>query len=193
MTALTSSNLSVAEAYLDYLWSRGNLHFLELLVAPDCKVRDSLFGESTDSEHVKAQVCEMHQAFPDLAYTIEEVIANAGNQLALRWSARGTHRGSLLGIPPTQRAFALSGILLMRFAEARLIAITSLWEPCSMLGQLGLVPGTHKLGALPQPIESGAPIARVAIARVDVSAVLLKERMSRARAPVVDVDAQWDV
>lgn len=190
---MTCRNLSVAQAYLDYLWSRRNLYFVELLVAPDCRVRDSLFGESTESEHVKAQVCEMHQGFPDLAYTIEEVIANAGGQLALRWSARGTHRGSLLGIPPTQRAFAISGILLLRFAEDRLSAITSLWEPLRMLEQLGLVPGSHEVDAPARSVESGIQNTKAPSEHADVAGVLLQECMSAASAPVVDLDAQWDM
>lgn len=185
---MTPSNLSIAQAYLDYLWSRRNLYFLELLVAPDCMVRDSLFGDSAESEHVEAQVCEMHEAFPDLAYSLEEVIADAGNQLALRWSARGTHRGPLLGIPATHRAISLAGVLLLRFAEARLIAITSLWEPYSMFQQLGLVPGAHQGSALAR-----IRLTKAASPRVDVAAVLLQERMSAKKAPAVDVDGQWDV
>jgi steroid delta-isomerase-like uncharacterized protein len=186
MAALTSSNLSIAEAYLDYLWSRRNLYFLELLVAPDCKVRDSLFGESTEAEHVKMQICEMHEGFPDIAYTLEDVIANAGSQLAVRWSARGTHHGALLGIPATKRAVALSGVLLMRFAEARLTAITSVWEPCSMFQQLGLVQGSTK----------GSPLARIQLTKAaspytGVAPGLLQKRRSTTSAPSADVDAQW--
>lgn len=185
------NNLGLAEAYLDYLWSRRNLYFVEVLMAKDCKLRDSLFGESTASEHVKAQVCEMHQGFPDIAYTLDGVIVNAGNQLALRWSAHGTHRGQLLGIPATRRAISLSGMLLLRFAEARMIAITSLWDPYCMFHQLGLVAAAHDVGALARSVASGVRIT-TANGHEQLVAGLLQERMSPTRPLVVDVDAQWD-
>lgn len=184
---MTATNLSVAQAYMDYLWSRRNLYFLEILVAESCAVRDSLFGESTQRDHVKAQVCEMHQAFPDLAYTIDEIIADAGDQLALRWSARGTHRGSLIGIPATERAISISGVLLLRFAEDKLVAITSLWQPYTMLQQLGLVPGAYVVPAHVPPVEARAPVAPIE-ARTPIARVAIV----KVRAPVVDIDAQWD-
>jgi len=159
---MTVTNLSVAQAYLDYLWSRENFYFLDLLVAPTCKVRDSLFGESTESGHVRAQVTEMHQGFPDLAYTIDEIIADAGDQLALRWSARGTHRGSLIGIPATERAIEISGVLLLRFAEDKMTSITSLWEPYTMLQQLGLVPGAYEVRPPVRPVETRPPAPKAA-------------------------------
>lgn len=172
---MSSNNLIVAQAYLDHLWSRRNLYFVDLLVAQNCKLSDPLFGEGAGHDHIKAQVCDMHQGFPDLAYTIAEVIANVGDQLALRWSARGIHRGSLMGIPATERAIAISGVLLLRLEKTKLIAITCLWEPYTMLQQLGLVPGAYEIQAPVRTVE-----ARIAAPRA-------------ARAPVVDVDAQWDL
>jgi steroid delta-isomerase-like uncharacterized protein len=173
MTTGTTSHLTVARAYLDCLSSPRGLDVFELLV-DDCKVRDSLFGESNEHEQVRAHVCEMQASFPDLAYTIDEVLADAGDQLALRWSASGTHRGPLMGIPATQRAISISGILLLRFAKTQLSAITSLWEPLSMLQQLALVP---------EPVPGSEPSPNACCVEA-----LAKECMPAQ----VDVDAAWD-
>jgi len=191
-----SSNLIVAHAYLDHLWSRRNLYFIELLVAEDSRLIDPLFGEGTGQDHVRAQVGEMHQGFPDLAYNLDDVMANRGDQIAVRWSARGTHLGSLIGIPATARAMTISGLLLLRLANNRLISITSMWEPFHMLQQLGLVPGTDQVAPPVRSAEVRVHAPSAAFAPTHVDAELLQgaqECVTAASAPGVDIDAQWDM
>jgi predicted ester cyclase len=57
-----------------------------------------------------------------------------------RWSAAGTHRGELMGIPPTGRAVTITGIIATRFEGGRAVEE---WEEMDLLGLM------RQLGAMP--------------------------------------------
>lgn len=204
---MASHNLMIAQRYLYEMWTLGRLDIAEQLVAPDGALRDPMVGLATGPDQVQAAAREMREAFPDLAYTIKEIIADAGDQIAVRWSMRGTHRGALMTIPPTERSFALSGVLLLRIEGDRLSAMTCCWEPCDMLQQLGLLAGpdgaSDRHQARPEHATPGpAPAIRGPAPRAEVplAAMAARDRdgtaslMDAARVPPPsesDLDAQW--
>jgi predicted ester cyclase len=53
-------------------------------------------------------------AFPDLRFTIEELIAE-GDRVAGRLIMRGTHEGPFMGIPPTERPVEPAHLHFVRF------------------------------------------------------------------------------
>lgn len=130
------TNVTLARRYLGDLWSHRGLESMAELVAPSCTVRDPLAGDLVGIEALTAHVRQLRRAFPDLSWTIDEVLADAGPQLALTWSARGTHRGPLAGIAATGQPIRVSGLLLLRFERNQLVAITTRWDPQDLLRQL---------------------------------------------------------
>ncbi|HVK89123.1 MAG TPA: ester cyclase [Kofleriaceae bacterium] len=134
----TSEHRIIARRYLGDLWSRGLLATADTIVAPSCELRDPLCGLRCGPDAIKAAVCELRLAFPDLAFSLDDFLIEAGDQLALRWSAHGTHRAPLLGIPCTDRRFCVSGLLLLRYRAGKLVAITTGWDPIALLEQLGM-------------------------------------------------------
>src|SRR5689334_12373305 len=55
-------------------------------------------------EGIRGTVIMLHTAFPDLHYTINELIEE-GNKLAMRTTVRGTHRGNFMGNPASGKTF----------------------------------------------------------------------------------------
>jgi len=55
---------------------------------------------------------------------------------------RGTHRGELMGIPPTGRTVAIDVIDVVRLEDGRTV------EHWNVVDRLGLL---HQLGAIPEP------------------------------------------
>src|SRR5262245_27794025 len=47
-------------------------------------------------------------AFPDLHFDLDQMLAE-GEFVVTRWTATGTHRGDLMGIPPTNRRAVTHG------------------------------------------------------------------------------------
>lgn len=59
-------------------------------------------------------------AFPtDMRYTIEDLFG-AGDRVAVRWTARGTNSGPLMGLPPTGKSVAVSSVYIFRVEDGKL-------------------------------------------------------------------------
>jgi steroid delta-isomerase-like uncharacterized protein len=78
-------------------------------------------------------------AFPDLQFTIEDMIAE-GDTVTYRWSSTGTHLGPLSVIAPSGKKVNVSGMTFVRFADGKIVEGWVNWDTFSLLQQLGVVP-----------------------------------------------------
>ena len=81
---------------------------------------------------------------PDMRTTVEDLIAE-GDKVAARWTARGTHSGNLMGIPPTGKSVTVTGTSTHRFAGGKLAESWVNFDAMGMLQQIGAIP-TPKAG-----------------------------------------------
>lgn len=80
----------------------------------------------------------MLTAFPDIRFSVEELIAE-GDNVVVRVTWRGTHQGEFMGIAPTGRPVEVSGVECARFSGDQIVA-----EGWHYLDHPGLL---HQLGA----------------------------------------------
>ena len=126
----------VIARYLE-LYTRGDLSIADAIIAPEFV--DHTHPELPPGpEGVKRMVAATHAAFPDLAITVEQVIAE-GEFVAFRWTLRGTRRGPFAGVAPTGRAIALTGMDLVRVAGGRMAELWSSQDTLGLLLALGAV------------------------------------------------------
>ena len=79
-------------------------------------------------------------AFPDLRLDPEDVITS-GDKTVARVRATGTHRGELMGIPPTGKHVDVQAIDIMQFDDAGTVCDHwGLTDTMSMMQQLGVAP-----------------------------------------------------
>ena len=79
-------------------------------------------------------------AFPDVRVTIEGLLAD-GDEVAVRWTLRGTHEGELRGgVPATGRRVEVSGITISRIRNGRVVESWGNYDLLGMLQQLGVIP-----------------------------------------------------
>ena len=76
-------------------------------------------------------------AFPDVNMSIQDIVVE-GDKAATRWSARGTHQGQLMGIPPTGRVVTMTGIVVTRFADGKAVEETEEIDMFGLMRQLGV-------------------------------------------------------
>jgi len=97
---------TLARRYFEEVWNQGKVDVLEELLAPDYVNHTPSFGTPPPGPTgLKPIVLAMRRAFPDLHFTIEDVVV-APDAVAIRTTMTGTHKGDLFGIsdaPPDQR------------------------------------------------------------------------------------------
>ena len=79
-----------------------------------------------------------YTAFPDLNHTLEEAIADDDN-VAFRFTLRGTHRADFMGIPPTNRPFEAWGVGIFRVVDGKVAEVHGVFDQFAMMKQLGVV------------------------------------------------------
>lgn len=75
--------------------------------------------------------------FPDLTYTIEELI-EAGDKVIARFTARGTHNGEFQGMPATKNVFESGGMTVLRIKDGKVIEGREDYDLLGMMQQLGM-------------------------------------------------------
>jgi steroid delta-isomerase-like uncharacterized protein len=82
-------------------------------------------------------------AFHGLQVTIDDMMAE-GDKVTCRFTARGVHNGEFMGLPPTGKKIAMTGIEIFRLRDGK---IAELWGEANLMGlmqQLGILPAPPK-------------------------------------------------
>lgn len=106
------------------------------------------------AEHLKEVVRAMRAAFPDLRFTITELIGE-GSWVALHSVMTGTNTGELrapllppgapAALPPTGRAVRVAHMHMIRFENGRNTDLLHVMDTIALLGQLGLLPAGERV------------------------------------------------
>ncbi|KJK26043.1 ester cyclase [Burkholderiaceae bacterium 16] len=67
-----------------------------------------------------AIIAMMRNGFPDIRWTLEEMIAE-GDKVAARFTMRGTHQGTFFGVPPTGKTIEVQAMNFYRLSGGRII------------------------------------------------------------------------
>jgi steroid delta-isomerase-like uncharacterized protein len=87
----------------------------------------------------KAVVAGLRTAFPDIHYTLEDVVAE-GDRVAVRWRWTGTHAAPFRAFPATGKAVTNTGAGIFRLADGKIVAATLETDRLGFLEQVGAVP-----------------------------------------------------
>jgi steroid delta-isomerase-like uncharacterized protein len=131
---------AVREFY-DRGWNRGDLSVIDELFAPEYHDHDAAAQMGTSGLDAARQFIETFRAAsPDLHVEIEDQYAE-GSTVTTRWTATGTHKGTLMGVPATYRPVEVSGISIDRFDEqGRFAEGWGNWDGIGLLRQIGALP-----------------------------------------------------
>ena len=119
----------------------GNLERVDEVLAVDVIEHSPLPGTDPGLEGFKQSIKILRTAFPDLHFTIDDMIAE-GDLLAARYTMRGTYQGEFMGIPPTGKQVTFSSMEMNRIIDGK---VAEHWFVADMLGLL------QQLGAVPTP------------------------------------------
>jgi len=125
----------LVEKYVRTWDARAADGLVDEVMAPDVLDHQPVAGTPAGLEGVRAGIAAYHAAFPDLTLTCEDYVI-AGDRVAVRWTAVGTHEGDGLGMPPTHRRVHLHGIDILRVVDGRVAERWGEYNGLEMMQQL---------------------------------------------------------
>lgn len=143
---MSEHNKMIDRCLIEEVWNRGNFAIVDEVIARDYLGHSpSPTGETHGPEDYKQFYARLREAFPDLRVTIEDQIAE-GDKVVTRWTAHGTHQGEFLGIVPTGRHGAITGITIDRIAGGKVVECWTNADDLGLMRLLGVIPALEKPG-----------------------------------------------
>jgi predicted ester cyclase len=130
---MSTENISLVRHFVEEAQTRHNLAAVDEYLSPDFVDHSVPPGLPSDRKGVKMQFSMFFQALPNLQAIIHDQVAD-DNKVVARKTLCGTHKGDLMGIPPTGKTV---DILAVKNGK-----ITDHWNLVDQLGllkQLGVM------------------------------------------------------
>ena len=131
-------NKALVRRFYEQFWNKGDLVSIDELLAPDF-VDHNPQALAPGREGAKQLLTTYRAALPDLQITVDDLIAE-GDKVVARYTARGTQRGDMPGIPATGKHATVTGIDILRVAGNQIAEHWGEADQLGMMQQLGVIP-----------------------------------------------------
>lgn len=129
---MSAANKALIERLIENVWNRLADDEVDRLVAEEYVGHPSgVLG----TEAYKRFYSELHNASPDITFTIEDQVAE-GDKVTTRWTARGTHLGNYAALPPSGRTFEFGGQSTHRIQGAKVVECWTNMDEAGLLRQI---------------------------------------------------------
>ena len=134
---MPTDNKAIVRRLYDEVWNKRRLEVVDALMSPSHALNDPLASDSQVGPKLyKRRVVELTKSFPDLRFTIEDMIAENG-KVVVSWIISGTHKSEFMDIPATGRKVSVEGITIHLIANGKILDSYARWDPLGLLRQLG--------------------------------------------------------
>lgn len=131
-------NKEVARRWLLEFW-HGDYSLAHELHTPNyTRHADSPFPVNNPDAYVQ-YIKNTRKSFPDLTFKIEDMVAER-DKVVIRWTATMTHRGELMGIPPSGKKISGRGMDMLRFENGKIAETWNFPDEMGMCSQIGRFP-----------------------------------------------------
>jgi predicted ester cyclase len=134
----SEENKTLYRRIYDIILNKQDLSIIDEVISPEYIYHDP-HNILNGPDELKHGMSAYFTAGPDLQFTVDEIIGE-GDMVAKRWKAVFTHKGELMGVPPTGKKVIFTGMSFARFANGKLVEE---WEAADYLGlmqQIGAIP-----------------------------------------------------
>jgi steroid delta-isomerase-like uncharacterized protein len=151
----------VVRRHFEEVLNQGRLDVIPELYTPDYVLDAPVRSDGTTAAQGKTlgqaglaeRVMLFRTAFPDIHFDLDTMVAE-GDQVAVQYRFRGTHRGRFLGLEPSGHRIDVAGMLIAKLVDGRIDAAWSVFDSAQLLQQLrGEVP----MAARRDPTPGGSP------------------------------------
>ena len=129
-------NKETQRRIVEEVFNNRDMSVIPELISPDFAY-DAFFGSFRGPEGFR-QMCELqNEAFPDLHYTIEDIIVEGDKVVShLTWS--GTFKGKFGGIEPTGKRITLTEAVFSTFKDGKETGPSTIADMLSFFQQAGI-------------------------------------------------------
>ncbi|MFT4583307.1 MAG: putative ester cyclase [Gammaproteobacteria bacterium] len=114
------SNAQIVRDACRIVWTEGQVSRMGEFYADDFKADYPMTNWGRGLEGAKKLAAAIRVGFPDYAERIDELI-DAGEDIIVRLTIRGTHTGPLLGLPATGKAVESKDVTICRVNNGKIV------------------------------------------------------------------------
>jgi len=136
------TNEQLFKRYFDECANGGNLDLVDEIYAADYQHHDPANPDPrpmVGPQAVRDHLISLKGGFPDLVFDVEDMISD-GDQIIVRWTARGTNTGDYFGMPPTGKSIEITGMNTWRTRDGQAVEGWVNRDDMGLLQQLGVIP-----------------------------------------------------
>ena len=122
------------------LWNRRDLDAFFEILSPNYV--EHLPSGDISREQIKDYARTFFTAFPDIHFTIEEMIAE-GDKVAVLLKWKGTHKGEYMNISPTGKKIEITVANVIRIVDRKWVEFWNVTD-MRLIQQLGAIPYQEK-------------------------------------------------
>lgn len=133
------SNSNIVRRFIEEVLNQGDIDAAGEFFWDDMVELAPFPGQGPGLEGLKEVLRGLRAAFPDMHWTVREQIAD-GDRVLSRFDWTGTHRGTFLGVPATDRTVMVWGMVIDRFEGEKIKDTRIIMDTMGLMMQLGVVP-----------------------------------------------------
>ena len=135
----TEANKASVRRFYDEVFNKKNRAAIDEFIDPTQVDHAAPPGTPGGLEGANQTLTMYLTAFPDLHFTVEDLIAE-GDKVVARLTTRGTQQGVFMGIPPTGKHVTVTAIDINRLAGGKSVEHWLNMDTLGLLHQLGVIP-----------------------------------------------------
>jgi steroid delta-isomerase-like uncharacterized protein len=130
-----SKNAALARRWFVEVWNQRREATVNELLAPDAAGHLEGGLEVRGAAEFHPVRAALLGAFPDFEVQIDQIISD-GDDVVVRWSAKGTHLGESLGIPASNRPAGFRGMTWLKFRDGKIVEGWDAWNQGRLIQDL---------------------------------------------------------
>ena len=132
-------NKAIVRRLYEEVWNKRKLKVVDELISPSHALIDPLVSTSqVGPELYKRRVVELTTSFPDLRFTIEDMIAEKG-KVVVCWIISGTHKSGFMDVPATGKKVSVEGVTIHYITNGKILDSSARWDVLGLMRQIGQI------------------------------------------------------
>ena len=136
---MSTENEAVVRRFYAEVLNEGNVDVCDEIVASymvDNVIRPK---DPVGLEGYKQAIKVIRSGMPDFEATIDDMFSDGG-KVAVLWTFRGTHSGELMGIAPSGKQVAVTGMYMYVVEDGKIVERFGAGDMLSLMRQIGAFP-----------------------------------------------------